>query len=541
MCLPLDYRANTLVRPYQFSHRLLQEICTIKKSKHEVSMGNSQEKPMSDTIPHYSMYINGEFVDADKGETTQSLCPADQKVLATFPKATEADVQKAVAAAKLAFESTDWSNVRQSVERGRLLREIGKQIREQLDDLSETESLDSGKTITETNLIDVHMAADTFEYFADLATQIHGEVLPVPADVLDFTWREPLGVCGAIGAWNFPIMFTAWKIAPALAAGNTCVYKPAELTSLSALKVAKIFADVGLPAGVANIVTGPGRSVGQALAEHPQVAKISFTGSTQVGQTVMQAASSNLKKTTLELGGKSPNIIFADVDLDRAVSGAMTGIFFNGGQCCIAGSRLLLHEEIYDTFLEQMVERTRKLKLGHPLDWEARMGPMITRDHQKKVLEYVEWGKANGMKLLTGGNIPKDPELQAGNFIEPTIFAAESNELKLCQEEIFGPVLTILKFKDEAEAIEIANHTDYGLASAVWTQDIKRALRVAKQIKAGQVWINQYMMVSPFAPHGGFKQSGYGKDLSKYCLEEYTQIKNVYVDLSEDEFLCLYE
>lgn len=496
---------------------------------------------MSSNTPHYPMYLNGEFVEAEGGEISQSICPGDQKILATFPKASAKDVEKAVAAAKLAYESSDWASVRQSVERGRLLREIGKEIREQIDELAESESLDTGKTITETNLIDVHMAADTFEYFADLATQIKGEVLPVPADVLDFTLREPLGVCGAIGAWNFPIMFTAWKVAPALAAGNTCIYKPAELTSLSALKLAKIFDQVGLPAGVANIVTGPGRSVGQRLAEHPDIAKISFTGSTGVGQTVMKSAASNLKKTTLELGGKSPNIIFPDVDLDNAVSAAMTAIFYNGGQCCIAGSRLLLHEDIYDEFVEQMVERTRKIKLGHPLDWEARMGPMVTPAHQQQVLKYIEWGKANGMELLTGGNIPKDAELSEGNFIEPTIFAAKSNELRLCQEEIFGPVLSVIKFKDEAEAVTIANQSEYGLASAVWTQDIKRAFRVAKQIKAGQVWINQYLMVSPFAPHGGFKQSGYGKDLSQYCLEEYTQIKNVYVDLSEDEFLCLYE
>lgn len=492
-------------------------------------------------IKNYQMYIGGEFVDATSGEHSESICPGDQQVIARFPKANEADVNKAVAAAKLAFDTTDWGHVRQSVERSRLLREVAKEIREQLDDLAELESLDSGKTITETNLIDIHMAADTFDYFADLATQLYGEVIPVPADVLDFTLREPLGVCGAISAWNFPIMFCAWKVAPALATGNTIVFKPAELTSLSSLEMGKIFHKVGIPPGVVNIITGAGRTVGQSIAENPHIAKVSFTGSTEVGRKIMQAATTNLKKTTLELGGKSPNIVFPDADLDRAVSGALTAIFYNGGECCIAGSRLLLHESIYDTFIEQLVERTKKIKLGHPLDWEARMGPMITPEHQKRVLEFIEWGKNNGLKLLTGGGVPQDPELKAGNFIEPTIFTAESNSLKLCQEEIFGPVLSILKFKDEAEAIQIANDTIYGLASAVWSQDIKRSLRVAKQLKAGQVWINHYMMVTPFGPHGGFKQSGYGKDLSKYCLDEYTQIKNVYVDLSEDEFLCLYE
>ncbi len=496
---------------------------------------------MSGEIREYSMYIDGAFVEADSGERAKSIGPADQETIATFPRGGKQDVDRAVAAARKAFEDSDWGHVRNSVERGRLLREVGRRLRDDLDRLAEIEALDTGKTITETSLIDVHQAADTFEYFADLATQINGEVLAVPADALDVALREPLGVCGAIAAWNFPLMFAAWKIAPALAAGNTTVFKPAELTSMSALELAKICDAVGLPAGVVNVVTGPGSAVGQALAEHPDVAKLSFTGSTEVGRRILQAAGGNLKKTTLELGGKSPNIVFPDADLSRAVSGALTAIFFNAGECCIAGSRLLLHSDIYEEFVERLVERARKIKVGHPLDWDSRMGPLVTPAHRKQVLSYVQWAKENGLKLLCGGEVPKDPALARGNYLEPTVFAADSNAVKLAQEEIFGPVLTVLKFEDEEEAVRLANDTIYGLAGAVWTQDIKRAFRVAKRIKAGQVWINQYMLVSPFAPHGGFKQSGYGKDLSRYSLEEYTQVKNVYVDLSEDEFLSLYE
>jgi len=497
--------------------------------------------PMSQEIREYEMLIDGEFSPSSTGETSQSLCPADQSVIARFPRAGSEDVERAVQAARTAFESTDWGNTRNSVERGRLLREVGKRIRDNLDHFAEIEALDSGKTITETHLIDVHTAADTFEYFADLATQIYGEVLPVPAEALDLALREPLGVCGAIAAWNFPIMFTAWKIAPALAAGNTTVFKPAELTSMSALEMAKIFQEVQIPPGVVNIVTGAGSKIGHYLAEHRDVAKISFTGSTEVGRKILAAAGSNVKKTTLELGGKSPNIVFPDANLANAISGAMTAIFYNAGECCIAGSRLFLHEDIYDDFIEQMVERTQKIKVGHPLDWDSRMGPLVTPQHRTRVLSYVDWAKNNGLKLLCGGKIPDDPELAQGNYLEPTIFSAESNDLKICQEEVFGPVLSVLKFSDEAEVIQMANDSIYGLAAAVWTSDIKRALRMAKKIKAGQVWINQYMLVSPFAPHGGFKQSGYGKDLSKYCLEEYTQVKNIYIDLSEDEFLNLYD
>lgn len=495
---------------------------------------------MSD-VRHYQMYINGEFVDSESGEFTESISPGDGEVIAQFPEGNGADVEKAVAAAKLAFESTEWSDVKNSVNRSKLLREIGQKIRDRVDALAEIESLDTGKTITETNLIDVHSAADCFEYFADLTTNICGEVLPVPMDVLDFTLREPLGVCASIVAWNFPIMFVAWKVAPALAAGNTVVLKPAELASLSSLEVAKIFQEVNLPPGVVNIVTGAGKTVGEALARHEQVSKISFTGSTQTGRKIMEYAAGNCKKVTLELGGKSPNIVFDDAELDKAVSGALTAIFFNAGQACIAGSRLFIQENLYDDFVEQLVERAKKIKVGLPLDWDARMGPVITPQQKQKILHYIEGAKKQGAQLLCGGGVPKDLPHPKGNYLEPTIFACKDLNITIAEEEIFGPVLSVFKFSSEEEAISLANQTRYGLASAVWTKDIKRAFRVAKQIRAGQVWINNYELITPWAPHGGYKESGFGKDLSKYALNEYTQIKNVFVDLSEGEFLTLYD
>lgn len=490
-------------------------------------------------VRHYHNYINGQFLPAQSGETMVTRSPGDNSDLAVFPRSGQADVDHAVQAAQAAFD-TEWSKVHSAPDRSKLLRNLAQTLRDNINDLAELESLDTGKTITETQLIDVLQAADTFEFYADLAGHIQGEVIPVPGDVVNLALREPLGVCGAIAAWNFPLMFLAWKTAPALATGNTVVYKPSELAPSTTLEVARYMHEVGFPKGTINIVGGA-LEVGQALAEHPDLAKISFTGSVETGRKVASAAGLTPKRVTLELGGKSPNIVFADCHLDNAVSGALNAMFLNAGQVCLAGSRLYIEDSIYDEFLERYISRVAKIKVGLPLDWDARMGALITPEHKRRVQGFVDRAVQAGAKLLVGGKTPDDPELSRGNYLLPTVFADVPPEADVGCNEVFGPVLSVFRFSGEEEAIRLANDTSYGLASAIWTENGSKALRVAKAIQAGTVWINTYLRVNPYSPHGGYKRSGFGRELSHLALEEFTQIKNVYIDHDPAEFLTIFE
>lgn len=488
----------------------------------------------------YQLFIDGQWVDAESGDTFQSHCPGDGQLVGSYAKGGPADVEKAVGAAKRLFDEGVYSTKDSAPERAAILRQVSHQMKERIEELAELESWDSGKPVGETSLIDVHLAADTFSFFANLATQMYSEVIPVPGTCFDFTLREPVGVVGAITAWNFPLLFTSWKIGPAVAAGCPIVYKPAEQAPSTTMEIAKLFDLVGLDAGALNVVTGYGPDVGAPLVEHPDVAKITFTGGTATGKIIMKSAANTMKQTTLELGGKNPNIVFEDAEIDKAVLGALNGAFLNQGQVCCGGSRLLVHEKVYDEFLGKFLERARRIQVGHPLDWESRMGPLISRDHLEKVHSYVDIARQEGGEVLAGGEILADGDHAKGFFHQPTVIAVEDNSCRVCQEEIFGPVVTVQRFSDEDEAVAIANDTIYGLAAGFWTTNLQRALRLPRKLQAGSIWVNQYNMITPYTPFGGYKQSGFGRDLSKYALDGFTQIKNVYVDSSED-ILSFYE
>lgn len=481
------------------------------------------------------LYINGEFVPADSGATFESINPFNGDVVATAAKGGPVDIDRAVAAARKAFDEGPWPRMT-GAERGAILKQVADKLEEDMRPLVGLIVTESGATVRKAKgeawLSGKHMA-----YFARLAENSYEreiERLSKPGVSKNLLVREPIGVCGQITPWNFPLQMLIWKIAPALAAGNTVVVKPAEETPAVAGKLAEILDACDIPKGVVNIVTGTGEEAGAALVKHTGIDKIAFTGSTAVGKKIMTTAGANLTKVTLELGGKSANIVFDDADLTQAIDGAIYAGLFHSGQCCTAGTRLLLQEGIHDGFLEKMAQKIRALKLGDPMDKATDIGPLISKKQQESVLDDIETGKKEGATLVTGGKAPGDPALSKGFFVEPTVFSGVENTMTIAREEIFGPVISVLKFKDEAEAVAIANDTPYGLSGGVWSGDGKRAEQVARQLRAGTVWVNEYHLISEKAPFGGYKQSGIGRELGEEGLLEYTETKHIHIDELND-------
>ncbi|PEJ30752.1 aldehyde dehydrogenase [Peribacillus butanolivorans] len=488
------------------------------------TLQNNTQKEGTEALD-LKMFINGEWVSSTSGEKRDVLNPATGEVIATAAEGTQKDVDAAVEAAKYAFYEGGWWGT-PAVERARLLFKIADKLEEKAEELAALETLDNGKPLREARF-DIDDAAACFRYYAGLATKPTGQTYEVPDGQQAMVIREPIGVCGQIIPWNFPLLMSAWKLAPALAAGNSVVFKPSEVTPVTAVKLFEILEEVGVPKGVANLVLGAGPVVGQAIAEHEEIDKVAFTGGTATGRKIMEASLGNLKKVTLELGGKSPNIVFADSDFETAVDYALFGIFCNQGQVCSAGSRLLLEESIYDQFIASLTAKAKQIKVGSGSDEKTHMGPVVSEAHMNKILSYIEIGKEEGAKLIVGGNRIKGEGLENGYFVEPTIFVDTKPEMRIVQEEIFGPVLVVQKFKDEAEALRLANDTKYGLAGAVFTNDIAKAYRVIKKVRAGITWINSYHPTYNEAPWGGFKQSGNGRELGTFGYEAYTEVKQI--------------
>ena len=478
------------------------------------------------------LFINGKWVEARSGKRFNVINPATEEVLNTVAEGDAPDVDLAVQAARRAFEESSWTKMSPR-DRQKLVWKIGELVYRYADELALLETLNNGKPIFESRQIDIPFVAECFMYYAGWATKVHGEVIPVPGNFLNYTLREPIGVVGAIVAWNFPLLLAAWKIAPALALGNTVVLKPAEQTPLTALRFAELCQEAGLPEGVLNVVTGFGPTAGAALVRHPGVDKIAFTGETNTGKEIMRNAADTVKRLSLELGGKSPNIVLADADLEAAVRGCTTGIFYGKGEVCAAGSRLLVEASVHRQFMEKLLERTTKAMVpGDPLNPKTRLGALVSREQLQKVSGYVDIGKSEGAKLLTGGCKADPLSTGKGYFFQPTIFDDVDPKMRIAQEEIFGPVLSVITFRDVEEAVTKANATIYGLAAAVWTRDIKSAHTIARRLKAGTVWINNYNVMSAESPFGGYRYSGFGRELGMHVLDMYTEVKSVWVDLS---------
>ena len=487
-----------------------------------------EDKVMDFVSRRHKMLINGKWVEAASGKTFPTYNPATGEVLAQVAEGDREDINRAVQAARAAFEQGPWPKLTTS-ERGRLIWKIGDLLEENLEEFAELESLDNGKPVKVARAADVPLAVDMFRYMAGWATKIEGNTIPISvpyargAKFFAYTVREPVGVVGQIIPWNFPLLMAAWKLGPALAAGCTVVLKPAEQTPLSCLRLGELIQEAGIPDGVVNIVPGYGETAGAALAAHPDVDKVAFTGSTEVGKLILQAAAGNLKKVSLELGGKSPNVVFADADLEGAIAGSASAIFFNHGQCCCAGSRLYVEEKIFDKVVDGVSKEAEKIKLGPGMEPSTDMGPLVSQEQLTRVCGYLEAGFSEGAKATVGGSRLGDK----GYFVKPTVLVNTTDRMKVVREEIFGPVVAAIPFRDPQELVGKANDNVYGLAAGVWTRDIQKAHRTAAQLRAGTVWINCYNIFDAALPFGGYKQSGWGREMGHEVLEHYTEVKSI--------------
>lgn len=481
----------------------------------------------------YQLHIDGEWVAPESDTWFETTNPYNNEAWALIPQGNASDVDKAVRAAHAAFSAGQWPRLTAS-QRGALLKRLAELLYEKADYLGELESRDNGKLLVEC-CAQMRYTAEWYNYYGGLADKVEGAVIPTDkAGVFNFTRYEPLGVVAAITPWNSPLMLATWKLAPALAAGNTVVLKPSEFTSVTSLEFMNLVTEAGFPKGVVNVVTGFGGDVGVPLVSHPLVAKVAFTGGEMAGQAINELAAKNFKKVILELGGKSPNIVFDDADIDQAVNGAIRGIFSAAGQSCVAGSRLLLHDSIHDRFVEKMIAIVKSAHIGNPANPETHIGPIATKLQLEKVLKYIEIAKSEGATCALGGNALKSGEFAKGNFVEPTIFTNVSNSMRIAQEEVFGPVLSVLRFKDVEEAIQIANDVNYGLAAGIWTKSLERAVYVSQRVKAGTVWVNTYRDTSYTSPFGGYKRSGIGREGGQEAIKDYLQVKSVWFSTGID-------